>query len=423
MKKILLLAIATGMAITVCAQKADYMKSIGSNQSSLGYMQFMDIKGDKLKSFEANGYKLDSVIYAMWNPIDSTWSINNIDKYDYYPDGKQHWFYNWHWGNSEEKWIASVGKESLYDEAGRLAAEILRNWDESQAQWTNALKSEYFYDENGNDTLFQNSNWNAATSEWYATQKYENIFDDNGYKTNELVLQWNLNDLRWDSAMIKEFYNDEYGRDTLHFMSYWETNESGRILLNKVLTYYDENGNDTLQYYYFNVSWQSDTVTWIDYVKGIHVYDANGWIILESSYTWDDALKYWMGGYLKEFTNDEHGNAILIYQYWWDSDKSQWTLGSKLNQYFSEFTVSEIPNIREHVVFMYPNPAREFVYFKTPDFSQTSLVEIYDIKGRKVLEQKLTDTKQVSITLLSRGLYFYKLHINGTIFSGKILKE
>ncbi len=423
MKKTLLLAFTTGIAVTVCAQRADHMKSIKSNPNKSGYTQFIDIKENNSKSINTNEYKLDSVLYAMWNLNDSTWETNNLDKYAYYPDGKQHWFRNWYWDNSEEKWMATFKIESFYDEAGRLDTEIRTNWNESLAQWTNAVKSEYFYDENGNDTLFQNSYWNATTSEWYAGQRYESTFDNNGFKTFELYLLWNIDNQLWDSATTKEFFNNEKGLDTLHFNRYWDNNESKWFLYYKINTYYDENGNDTLQYYFSNITPQSDTASWAIFLKGIKVFDVNGWKILESNYMWDEDLNDWMGGSMKGYTYDEYGNAILIDQYQWDRDNSQWYIGSKLNRYFSKFNISKIPFIREQAVLIYPNPAREFVYFKTSDISKTSIVEIYDIRGKKVLEQKLTENKQVSIANLSRGLYIYKLHNNGSIFSGKILKE
>jgi hypothetical protein len=423
MKEILLLAFTTGIAITVCAQRPDHSKSIKTNQNKSVYAQFIDIKGNNLKSTQTNEYRLDSVLYTMWNPNDSTWVTNNLDKYNYYPNGKQHWFNNWYWGNSEEKWIASFRTESLYDEDGRLDSEIRTNWNESLAQWTNALKSEYFYDENGNDTLFQNSNWNTTTSDWYASQRYESIFDDNGYKTHELLLLWNIDNQRWDSAMSKDFFNGENGRDTMHFIKYWDDNESIWILQNKVNTYYDENGNDTLHYYFNNMTSQSDTATWAKYVKGINVFDENGRKTQESSYTWDDGLNDWTGGYMNGYTYDEHGNAILIDQYEWDRDKSEWFIGSKLNQYFSEFSISKVPGIPEQAIFLFPNPAREFIYFNGSDLSKASLVEIYDIQGKKIMEQKIPDSKRVSVANLSRGLYIYKIHNNGSIYSGKILKE
>ncbi len=72
---------------------------------------------------------------------------------------------------------------------------------------------------------------------------------------------------------------------------------------------------------------------------------------------------------------------------------------------------------------IYPNPATEFVVFDVNSTSKTAIVEIFDINGKKVLHQELSDNKQISVSHLNRGLYMYKLIHNSTIYSGKIMIE
>lgn len=74
---------------------------------------------------------------------------------------------------------------------------------------------------------------------------------------------------------------------------------------------------------------------------------------------------------------------------------------------------------------VYPSPADEFVIFET-DFPTNQIeIMLYDTHGRRIMTQilLLPSNNQIDIRGLSVGVYFYQLHIEKKIFSGKILIE
>lgn len=87
----------------------------------------------------------------------------------------------------------------------------------------------------------------------------------------------------------------------------------------------------------------------------------------------------------------------------------------------------QIPNLVE----MYPNPVRDYAYFKLdlPTDSNVSL-ELFDVNGRMVRSiweelflQAQKHELKISLEDISPGVYFYRLELNGVSQTGKILKN
>ncbi len=75
-------------------------------------------------------------------------------------------------------------------------------------------------------------------------------------------------------------------------------------------------------------------------------------------------------------------------------------------------TITSIENskYRNNEIIIYPNPAKNKIFIKGT-FDAPALFELYDITGRKALEQTITGiNSQVNINHLSNGFYIYKLN-------------
>ena len=72
---------------------------------------------------------------------------------------------------------------------------------------------------------------------------------------------------------------------------------------------------------------------------------------------------------------------------------------------------------------IHPNPAKEYIIFDVANISSSATVELYDLQGKKVLEQELSLDKRVTISSFPKGIYLYRLHDKGTVYSGKITVE
>jgi hypothetical protein len=95
------------------------------------------------------------------------------------------------------------------------------------------------------------------------------------------------------------------------------------------------------------------------------------------------------------------------------------------NVYFTTdcATTSLKPDKVTNGINIYPNPAKEFVVFDVAIVGESATVQLYNVDGKKVLEQKLTDNKQVSTGDLPKGLYMYKLNNKGYSYTGKLIIE
>ena len=100
----------------------------------------------------------------------------------------------------------------------------------------------------------------------------------------------------------------------------------------------------------------------------------------------------------------------------------QWVRNSRSTSWYSAQTsgVNEFP---ERNIWVYPNPANEYIVFDLSDISGFPVVEIFDIQGIKVLEQRLSGSMQISVSNLSKGLYTYRLVNGGIIRTGKFIIE
>jgi hypothetical protein len=113
---------------------------------------------------------------------------------------------------------------------------------------------------------------------------------------------------------------------------------------------------------------------------------------------------------------------MLIF-YLWDEPTSQWALNNKATYYYSEHNITFIHTIPEKHLSVYPNPAKEFIVYDLTNISSSATVEMFDIQGKKVLDQKLPENKQIPVNTLNKGLYLYRLVDGGNIYVGKITVE
>jgi hypothetical protein len=72
---------------------------------------------------------------------------------------------------------------------------------------------------------------------------------------------------------------------------------------------------------------------------------------------------------------------------------------------------------------VYPNPASEYIVFDVTNISESATVELFDNQGKKVLEEKLPVTGQISISHLAKGYYLYRINNSGIVYKGKIIAQ
>ncbi len=74
---------------------------------------------------------------------------------------------------------------------------------------------------------------------------------------------------------------------------------------------------------------------------------------------------------------------------------------------------------------VYPNPAKDFVTIDLNEFEgKVNLIDLYDIRGQKVLSANLGNTEnnfRLPLSSLSEAVYFLQLHTTGGILSKKLI--
>ena len=122
-----------------------------------------------------------------------------------------------------------------------------------------------------------------------------------------------------------------------------------------------------------------------------------------------------------EYTYDESGNNTSQISSYLDEISGQWLFSWKNSFYYSGHEI--LPEIPEARIFVYPNPASEYILFDLGYLSEPVIVEIYDNQGKKVLEHDLYENRQISVSNMAKGLYLFRLNYNGKLSTGKIILE
>jgi hypothetical protein len=76
-------------------------------------------------------------------------------------------------------------------------------------------------------------------------------------------------------------------------------------------------------------------------------------------------------------------------------------------------------------IIIYPNPASSFICLQSSVLNkQPAVVEIYDLNGRKLLEKLLpvgSETTEIDVSSLSKGLYFVRLQFKNQTITRKLI--
>ena len=418
----------------VLGQKVDTKSRINAfhNQTNPEYFHNLSNKVKKyelqhpsLKSSKGNQFKpvltsiqlLDSTIFETWDTTASQLIVNakSYTTYDFNEIQSTEIFF--YWEKSTNQWLADLKKVITYDANGNVTQNILYEFDVDNYQWVLYQKQQYAYDDLGNviSEILYNSN-NQIT---YGS-KYNNKYDDNGNVTQDSVSLWDPTGRFWVPGGKDEYSYDAGGNLASLIFSYWNDSTSQFVLNYKGEFNYDANGYDTLDIY---SNWYAVTSEWIIEHKTENTFDDAGNLTSLVDYFWTEATSKRENSYKYENTYDVNGNLTGSIYFQWDETSSQWLIIDKRTYYYSEYNITAVPVIPERKISVYPNPASDHIVFDLTHASESANVELFDLQGKKVLEQKLSESKQISVNNLRKGLYMYRLNNNGTIYEGKITVE
>ncbi|NOX86396.1 MAG: T9SS type A sorting domain-containing protein [Chlorobi bacterium] len=427
-----------------------------------------------LKSANETKQKLDSTIFA-YKDDNSDWILSGKTEYQYNENGKVivETTYNMETKREAGQWMRTYKAEYTYDLNNMLTERVTSLWDNENNQWKTVWKSEYSYDDNGNLILIISYTWNQENSQWEENWKTEMVYDENGYlilqtgndwdkdanqwvkdykteysydNSGNLVLmtdyiwggnQWQ-NDYKWET----EYNDDNYVTVTIQSFwngSQWEYDEKTEFA-------YDDQWNTILEtvYYWGNEQWINDD-------KYESTFEDNGNLATETYYAWSEASGTWEIQNKTDYTyNNDYAFEDLVLPVveadgddpWWElyynhmllteiysyADKAgrEWKEMYRSDLYYSEIDLTEIHEITNGGMLIYPNPANNEFGVRSPELKLGATLEVYDINGRKLLEKHIpagNERVKVNVSNLQSGMYFCRITTEEGIVTKKVMVE
>jgi len=375
----------------------------------------------------------------------SEWENSTKTELTYSPNLKVATKSNWNTTNSV--WDLSFKSETTLDANGRTTLQL--NYSRAGGVWINSSKVEMAYNASGD--LIQYAYWTWIGSAWVGFMKLEltydashNLISDLGYDYNLVTSSWEVSD--------KTDYIYTGGNNTQDLSYTWDKTLSTPAWVNSYKSDYTYNGSNKMT---VEIDWVWDKTLavpgWVYESKSEWGYDAAGNMNLEITYDWNKLLSVpaWEGSMKTDYVYDANKNITSITVSMWDgvdwifSTKSEstyttnqtvtlisdwnelsvmWDLKARTTDNYSDATAIE--KHAEKGIKLYPNPARDYFVIESESGPETATIQIFNLQGRKVLEQKQSAERQIIQSAgLKKGLYLYRINVNGKVTSGKLLIE
>lgn len=361
-------------------------------------------------SYDENGYK-QQYLWFIWDTGSSEWvGFWKIDE-SYDADGRRTMYTYTQWNTSINDWLASWKQNWEFADNGIQVLYIRSNYYTSTG-WVADVKTETELDSDGKPIYAIDYEWGNDTEQWLVQGKSWYTVDDNSYITQSIYYQWNIDDSIWVMTSQEEFVYDLYGRMLQYISFNWISNANSWEGEEKIEYDYDANGNETLMR---GSVWDADSDQWTIKMYFEYGYDNSGNQVL---WRYQNVLSDM--GLLVESEFNSDGGILQETKYNWGASISDYYLTYRYTYYYSDQVISSVSEpILTDQVKTYPNPARDYVVFDID--SHSAFVELFDMQGKKVLSQELLETKQIDLSDLKSGIYFYKLVQADRTLSGKII--
>ncbi len=396
-----------------------------------------------LKSDQTIKQGIDSLIIQFWDESTSQWKIVYKEEFTYDANGNMTQsvpYMDEGGGQLAADWKSEYTFNANGDKTQRFSYE----WDESTSQWVLSGKEEYTYDANGNMTQSDGFGWDESGSKWLVGGKSEYTYDANGNMTQSIESYWD--GLSWVTQYKHDYTYNLNGGMTQSSGYRWDESTSDWVPIDKLEYTYD-NGNIAQSLYY---CWDEDASAFVDCWKEEYTRDAEGNIIQNHQYEWDEGTEYLMGKYEYSYDNlyarsdmilpifnDDFSiiEALDITHLFnhkldnfqgsaWDEGSGEWILYLKGDYYYSEHNVSSVDETGIDISKVYPNPCSEYLTFSFSGNYLQITFELFDLQGRKLMTREIKANETISLEGLENGLYVFELSTpDGNKQSGRLVKQ
>ena len=84
-------------------------------------------------------------------------------------------------------------------------------------------------------------------------------------------------------------------------------------------------------------------------------------------------------------------------------------------------TPTSINQYTSNNIFIYPNPANEFVNIYIPEYISSEKIILFDNLGREVMSSNYSGKLNLNTSSLSQGIYFLEVNDNKKIYREKLI--
>lgn len=402
--------------------------------------------------------------YFKWDSGLSDWLETIKSEYSYDAYGNNTIVAHSTWDLNLNVWASSSKFEVSYDSYGNGILSEFHNWNSNLNDWLGLYKNEDVYDYDGNKTSRIVSYWNSNASDWMVSDKLEYLYNINEKRLSETYFSWNSNQNDWFYFCKKELTYDSKGNNTQSTSFAWDSDTNDWKVLYKSSYYYDSryqiesasicSGDsilwqgefyDTEGTYYANYLsiTGADSVIKLDLLinpkpASFNISGQN--IVIESQsavYTspTDTELVYsWLAENGDVLSQPSDNSAHIQ---WGDTGEGT-IYGIAENQYgcksdTSKLTVSietsNINDILNNQIRIYPNPAKDNIFVNISDYEATWAYQLKIINqlGSVIFETNVEDQLyEINVhTWTGKGLYFVQLidSAGHTIVTEKIIVQ
>lgn len=457
---------------------AKEIRSFDSNGNGISYLlQFKNRATEEWENnafntltFDANG-NITENLRTTWDTINNAWVNSEKEVSAYNEHGNLLRYEVFGWDTTQNNWISNALIRYEYDENGYVSIQELVMeeyffhslfeyvndsngneleviswiWDFMSNSYVQIIKNTHTYSIDGNELSWSHYEWDATNSDWMISWKMNYQYDENGYLIyRDRFYQDNTLD-SLIASWKNDYINNTDGNPTLRTSLLWDnTNE---IWLNNYREHYDYD-SEMRQNYFENQTWDTVANAWLGNYKEIHEYDLSGNFLLNSKqkydtiseqwlysftddYTYDFDLSFadicypsaWISGHLSNLKNFKQYHNAILQKVYSEEKNGQLEITERLTFYYSEKSTTSIPEGIEAKLHVFPNPATDYLVFEVESSSTSTLIEIYDLQGRKVIAQELPENHRISVSHLKTGIYVYKLIQGSEVKQGKIIKK
>ena len=371
--------------------------------------------------------KLTSLVMQDWKRRQFNYEMGNEYIYDLEGNINRQYSYS---GND----YGTTYSEGEYvcDSNGNVVENSSLSTMTGMIEYEHRSKTEHTYNEQGKETQLTTYEWNSGESEWKGAQRVKSVYNTDGKENQNLHYLCNQLDCTWEKDGKTDYMYDNKGRKSEIIDYNWVEEEDLLSLPQTIACWGDKQGDreKTIQKVNETMIIPSG---YQKHMKTEMSYDDKSRNIQKIDYKWNAYSKEWLPEFKEEVHFDElHDNSLILrpytpsndkktkdFHYKWNDSDSTWQLSSKAIYYYSDVVEEDKSPLSDIIVS--PNPAEDFVTFNVENSDESFYVKLYDMQGKLHITRKLYAHNQLSVSHLNTGTYFYQLHHDNQIYTGKII--